>query len=216
MDVLAPGIGAPSGPIPPEVRSDMGRLTRWGQIFWRPSWCKGVIAGLALLLCWLPLTSAHTGPPAPLLVKHTMGPYVVSVWADPEVGTGTFFIGLEPSPGGAIASDITVQVGVQPVSGRLAEVHYPAWPQEVRGRVQYRADVPFDAQELWRVRIMVHSALGSGEATMHVETTPPGLGRWDVLLYFLPFLAVGILWLQVLYRRKRHRLWRHRETQALP
>lgn len=206
MSVLAPGIEAPSGSILPEAGAVMVSLTRWGQRCWRSSWCKGFGLGLALLLCWVPLTRAHTGPPVPLLVKHLVGPYVVSVWADPEVGTGTLLIGLEPSPGGALASDITVQVGVQPVSGRLAEARYPARRQEARGRVQYRADIPFDAQELWRVRIIVHSALGSGEATVHVEATPPGLGHWDVLLYLLPFLAVGCLWLQVLYRRKRHRL----------
>jgi hypothetical protein len=116
-----------------------------------------------------------------------------------------------------MASDITVQVGVQPASGRLPEVRYPAWRQEVRGQVLYRAEVPFDAQELWRVRIIVDSALGSGEATVQVETTPPGLGPWDVLLYVWPFLAVGFLGLQVvLYRRKRHSLWQRRTPQPLP
>jgi hypothetical protein len=44
---------------------------------------------------------------------------------------------------------------------------------------------------------------------------PPGLGDWDVLLYVLPCLAIGGLWLQVLYRRKRHRLSRCRTPQVL-
>jgi hypothetical protein len=217
MGVLVPGIGAPSGPIPPEARSVMVGLTRWGQIFCRPSWCKGVVPGLALLLCWLPLASAHTGPPTPILVNHIIGPYLVSVWADPEVGTGTFFIRLEPLPGGKIPSDITVHVGIQPLNNRLAEVLYPSQRQEVSGHVQYQAKVPFDAQELWRVRIIVQSSGGSGETTVDVETAPPGLGYWDVLLYLFPFLAIGFLGLQVvLCRRKRHRLWRRRTTQALP
>jgi hypothetical protein len=173
------------------------------------------MSGLALLLCWLPLARAHTGPPTPLLVDHPIGPYVVSVWADPEVGSGTFFIRLEPPAGSTVASDITVQVGVQPVSSRLAEARYPAWRQEGRGWVQYRAEVPFDAEELWLARIIVHSTLGSWEATGHVEATPPGLGHWDVLLYFSPFLAVGCLWFQVIYRRKRHQRRRRRTTPAL-
>jgi hypothetical protein len=161
------------------------------------------VSGLALLLCWLPLANAHTGPPTPILVDHTIGPYLASVWADPEVGTGTFFIRLEPPAGGSMASDITVQVGLQPVSGRLAEARYPAWRQDGRGRVQYKAEVPLDALELWHVRIIVQSADGSGETTVDVETIPPGLGHWDVPLYLFPFVAVGLLWLQVvLYRRK--------------
>src|SRR4029434_6396462 len=195
-------------------------LTRWGQLFCRPSWLKGIVSSIALLLCWLTLVSAHTGPPTLILVDHMIGPYPVSVWADPEVGTGTFFIRLEPPSGGAIPGDTTVQIGVQPVSGRLAEARYTAWLQEVGGRVQYQAEVPFDAQELWRVRIIVHSSGGSGEATIDVEAIPPGLGQWDVLLYLFPFLAVGFLGLQaVLYGRTRNagkkkavRRWHRSET----
>jgi hypothetical protein len=195
-------------------------LTTGGQLFCRPSWLKGIVSSIALLLCWLLLASAHTGPPTPILVDHMIGPYPVSVWADPEVGTGTFFIRLEPPSGGAIPGDTVVQIGVQPVNGRLAEAHYTARLQEVGGRVQYQAEVPFDAQELWRVRIIVRSSGGSGEATIDVETIPPGLGQWDVLLYLFPFLAVGFLGLQmVLYGCKRNqvkkravRRWHRSET----
>jgi len=180
-------------------------LTRGRQLFCRPSWLKGIVSSITLLLCWLPLASAHTGPPTPILVDHMIGPYPVSVWADPEVGTGTFFIRLEPPSDGAIPGDTTVQIGVQPVSGRLAEARYAARRQEVGGRPQYQIEVPFDAQELWRVRVIVQSSDGSGEAMVDVEATPPGLGHWDVLLYLFPFLTVGFLWLQVvLYRRRRN------------
>ena len=133
-----------------------------------------------------------------------IGPYAVSVWADPEVGTGTFFIRLEPPSGGAIPDDTTVQIGVQPASGQRPEARYAARRQEVSGHVQYLAEVPLDAQELWRTRLIVHSTGGSGEATFDIEAIPPGLGRWDVLLYLFPFLAVGFLGLQMVrYRRQR-------------
>jgi hypothetical protein len=134
-----------------------------------------------------------------------IGPYVASVWADPEVGTGRFFIRLEPPPGGEIASDTTVYVGLRPLNNRLAEVRYATQRQELQEHIQYQVEVPFETQERWRARIIVQSAGGSGEATVDVETTLPGLGHWDVLLYFFPFLAVGLLWLPVvLYRRKRN------------
>ena len=181
----------------------MVRLARGGQLCCRPSWRKGIVSSIALLLCGLTLASAHTGPPTLILADHMIGPYAVSVWADPEVGTGTFFIRLELPSGRAIPGDTTVQIAVQPVSGRLVEARYAARRQEVGGRVQYQAEVPLDAQELWRARIIVHSSGGSGEATIDVEAIPPGLGQWDVLLYLFPFLAVGFLGLQmVLYRRK--------------
>jgi hypothetical protein len=205
MGVLALGIGERLRPIPSEARSLSAGLTRWGQLCGRSSWLKGVGPGIALLLCWVPLASAHIGPPVPLLVDHLIGPYLTSVWGDPEVGTGTFFIRLEPPPGGKISSDVTVHVGIQPLSGRLSEARYPARRQQVRRYVQYQAEVPFDAQERWRGRIIVQSSGGGGEATVDVETILPGLGQWDVLLYLFPFLAVGLLGLQVvLYRRNRY------------
>ena len=187
-------------------------LMRWSRIFSTLSWHRGVGSGIAFLLCWLAFASAHTGPPEPVLVDQLIGPYPVSVWADLEVGTGRFFIRLESPADGKRSSDITVQVGVQPVSGRLAEARYQA-QRQVRGRqVQYQAEVPIDAQELWRVRIIVQGADGSGEATLDMMAVPPGLGRWDMLIYVFPFLAVGCLWLQVvLYRRKHQREVRGRQ-----
>lgn len=205
MGVLAPGIGEHLKPIRSDAGSVMAGLARWNRRFRRSSELKGVGLGLALLLGWLPLASAHTGPPAPLLVDHLIGPYLTSVWGDPEVGMGTFFVRLEPPPGGNIASDVTVQVGIQPLSGRLAEARYPARRQQVRRYVQYQADVPFDAQERWRVRIIVQDSGGSAEATVDVETIPPGLGQWDVLLYLFPFLAVGFLGLQVFLSRRNRK-----------
>jgi hypothetical protein len=182
----------------------MPGMTRWDQLFCGSSWLKGVVPAIALLLCWLPLAGAHTGPPAPIMVDRMIGPYSVSVWGHPDVGMGTFFIRLEPTPGGNISSDVTVHVGIQPLSRRLAEARYPAERQQGRRYVQYQAEVPFDAQERWRVRIIVQSSGGSGEATVDVETILPGLGQWDVLLYLFPFLAVGLLGLQMVLYRRNH------------
>ena len=52
----------------------------------------------------------------------------------------------------------------------------------------------FDAQELWRVRVRLESAQGNAETVATVEATPPGYGRWDLLVYLIPFLAIGALW----------------------
>jgi hypothetical protein len=180
----------------------MAGLTRRGRLFRGSPWPKGGVLAIALLLGWLPLASADHGPPTPLLVDRLIGPYLVSVWGRPDVGTGMFFIRLEPPPGSKISSDVTVHVGVQPLSGRLAEARYRAQRQHVSRYVQYEAEVPFDAQELWRVRITVEGSGGSGEATVDVETVPPGLGQWDVLIYLFPFLAVGLLGLQVILSRR--------------
>jgi hypothetical protein len=119
-----------------------------------------------------------------------------SVWADPDVGVGTFFIILEPPQGGTLPEAVTIEIGVRPISGRLAETRHKAEREGLRGRTQFKAEIPFDAQERWLTRIFLKSSKGDGEATVEVEVTPPGYGRWDLLLYLFPFLAVGLLWLK--------------------
>jgi hypothetical protein len=157
---------------------------------------------LIIVLCLAKIASAHEGPPFPLFVDQKADRYVVSVWTDPDVGTALFFVILtapEPPP------DLRIQIGVQPVSGRLPEAFYPAERENVQGRIQYRAQVNFDAQELWRVRVRLESAQGNGETVATVEATPPGYGRWDLLVYLLPFLGVGLLWAIAILRRIKHR-----------
>lgn len=162
-----------------------------------------LLAALALLLACHARAAAHEGPPYPILVDKSLGPSVASVWGDPDVGTGTFFIILEPAPGATLPDDIKIEVAVQPVGGRLAEAVHAAEREGVRGRVQYKAEVPFDAEGPWRVRVLLQSPRGGGELAADVDVTPPGLGRWDLLIYLFPFLLIGALWLRAVTRRGR-------------
>jgi len=157
------------------------------------------------MLVFAKSSSAHEGPPFPLFVDQKVDPYVVSVWTDPDVGTAQFFVIVNPQQNGRLPPDLRVEVGVQPVSGRVPEVFYSAARQNLQGQTQYRADVHFDAQELWRVRVRLESAGGNAETVATVEATPPGYGRWDLLLYLFPFLAVGLLWAIALIRKMKQR-----------
>ena len=148
---------------------------------------------------------AHEGPPYPIIVDKPIGPCVVSVWADPDVGIGTFFIILESPGDGPIPEGVKVEIAVQPVSGRLPEVRHPAIREALRGRVQFKVEVPFGAKELWRVRVRLQSDRGGGEATTEVEVTPPGLGSWDLLLYLFPFILIGLLWLKGFLRERNRK-----------
>jgi len=152
------------------------------------------------LLTGVRQASAHEGPPYPILVDKMIGPCLVSVWADPDVGVGTFFIILDPPRGGTLPEDVAVEIGVRPVNGRLPEALYRAGRESLRGQTQFKAEIPFDAQERWLTRILLKSSQVGGEATVEVEVTPPGYGRWDLLLYLFPFLAVGFLWLKAFLR----------------
>jgi hypothetical protein len=155
------------------------------------------------MLLILPVISlGHAGPPFPLLMDQSHGPYSFSLWTDPDVGTGTFFVIVNSTTGRPIPQDLQIQLGVQPASGRLFEAFYSAVREEVSGQVQYKALVQFDAQELWRVRVRWQSTEGKGEFTTTVEATPPGYGRWEMLLYLMPFIAVGVLWLLAVVNKR--------------
>jgi len=142
-----------------------------------------------------PAALAHNGPPFPIITDKRVGPCVIALWTHPDVGTGSFWVMIDPPPGGTVPSDLKVQIAVQPVTGRLPEQTYDTQRDNQRGQIQFsNTAVEFDRQELWRVRVLLASSAGNGEATAQVEVTPPGLGRWDLLLYTLPFLLVAAMW----------------------
>jgi hypothetical protein len=167
---------------------------------------KVLVGLLFVLLLTLPTpASAHNGPPFPIIENKKIGPCIVALWTHPDVGTGAFYVFVEPAPGGSVPDDLKIKIGVQPATGRLAETFYEAQRVKSRGQVQYNAQADFDRQELWRVRLVLQSSQGGGEATAQVEVTPPGFGRWDLLLYLLPFLLVAFLWFRGISRAKRRR-----------
>jgi hypothetical protein len=163
---------------------------------------RNYFVALVIIFGMVRIASAHEGPPYAIVVDQKADRYVVSVWSDPDVGEALFFVILNaPEP----PADLRVQIGVQPVSGRLPEAFYAAERENVQGQIQYRTQVHFDAQELWRVRVRLESAQGNAETFATVEATPPGYGRWDLLLYLLPFLAIGVLWAVAMLRRIKRR-----------
>ena len=59
------------------------------------SW--GRAAALAILCLLLARRArAHVGPPFPIIENQQSGPYVISVWAHPDLGSGAFWVFLEP------------------------------------------------------------------------------------------------------------------------
>ena len=168
------------------------------------AWRKRVAVIVVLLIAGAPL-GAHNGPPFPIISDKRVGPVIVSLWTHPDVGTGLFYVMVDPAPGGAIPQDLKIEIGVRPVTHRLPEVIYATQLENLRGQVQYRTEAQFDAQELWHVRLILTSSQGGGEASADVEVTPPGLGRWDLLFFSLPFLGVGFLWFHVIMRKRKYR-----------
>lgn len=164
---------------------------------------SALLLGLALLLSPRPVL-AHEGPPFPIIVDERVGPYVVSVWTDPDIGIATFFVVLEPAHGDELPPGTVVRIGVQPVSGRLPEKVYDAEPQPVRYGERHHAEVEFDRGEMWRVRVRLDGPGGDSELFTEVEATPDGtIGPIGLVIYALPFVAIGFIWLKAVLRRRQ-------------
>ena len=100
---------------------------------------------------------------------------------------------LIPMPGTSVPGDLKIDLGIQPNTNRLPEVIYPMQRDNGRGEVQYNAQVEFDKQDFFKVRVHVQSSAGSGDVLSQVEATPQGFGRWDLLFYLLPFLFIAAM-----------------------
>lgn len=164
------------------------------------------LAAAAAVLLAAPPAGAHEGPPYPILVDREIAGVKLSVWADPDVGTGTFHLYVEPLDGGPeLPERCEVRVLAMPVTGRLPERGYQAEPSRRSDRRHhYVAEVDFDSAEDWRTRFVLRSDLGRGEASTVVEVTPPGQGPLlDFVLYLFPFVAVGFLAVRALLKGRR-------------
>jgi tetratricopeptide (TPR) repeat protein len=149
------------------------------------------------------LAHAHNGPPFPIIVDQRVGPCIVSLWTHPDIGLGTFFVMVEAPPGATIPGDLKIDLGIQPVSGRLPEVIYPTRRENLRGQVEFKTEVNFDRQDFFRARLILSSSQGGSESSASVEATPAGFGRLDLLLYLLPFAGVGFLWFKAVSTRRK-------------
>ncbi|TBR20754.1 hypothetical protein EPO15_12205 [bacterium] len=155
---------------------------------------------LALSVFLAASAAAHEGPPYAIFVDRALGPYTVSLWGDPDVGTGTFFVLFDGPPQG---DGTEVRLEVWPVSARLAPASAPAVREPLRSGQRFVSRPVFDAEERWNVRVVLSGPRGMGEATEAVDVTPPDLGKSGLWFFALPFLGVGALWAKALLTRRR-------------
>lgn len=160
------------------------------------------IKSLCVLLCLLPLVPAastpalaHGGAPLIVVAGERVGPYTVTMWADPDVGEGTFTIDATVD-GGPLPAGTSAVIWVEPADGHLGVHQYPAEPEMTPDGERLVATVPFDAEGEWSVRLVLDGPAGSGETTLSVRVTPQGTtSPLLAVLCLVPFVIVGALWL---------------------
>ena len=157
--------------------------------------------GAALLAALAAPAAAHDGPPFPVLVDEDWAGHVVSVWADPDVGVGTFYVYVEPEP----AAGVTLDVVVQPADARLEPARHAAVTADERQPYQLLAETEFDRRGDWVATFEFRAGDEVHRRELDVEVTPPGAGRIDLIWFLSPFLIVAFLWGKVLLVRREER-----------
>lgn len=167
---------------------------------------RQILLTVMSFLLFVPNVHAHEGPPFAIIIDEEVGPYLVSVWTDPDIGIGTFFVIFEPISDNHVVDDIeSVKIGVEPVSGRLDEAVYEFELQPSRSGARYWTEVEFDQGEFWKVRISIEGEGFQKDLQSEVEATPDGtIGPIGLLIYALPFVGIGILLFRAIIVRRKY------------
>ena len=154
--------------------------------------------------------AAHAGPPFPIVSDRLAGAYRVSVWTDPDATTdgsagGQFWVLIRMTDGSLLSADTRADVTVRPLdrSGPPRSAH--ATPVEGEVSRQFVV-VLMDHEGRFAVEPTISGP--GGPAAVHAEvdaTYDLRPSRALLVLYVMPFLAVGLLWLKLLRRRREGR-----------
>jgi hypothetical protein len=135
-------------------------------------------------------------------MDQPMGTYLVSALADPDVGTGRFYVLVTLASGEEAPAGTQVMVWVKPQDGHLAEISVRAEREATRYGDRFVAKAPFDSKGAWDVRLMLEGPAGAAQTEFPVNVTPSGLGWLGTVACLIPFAALGALWLRATLRHK--------------
>ena len=142
--------------------------------------------------------------------RQTAGAYRVSVWTDPDAtddrsAGGQFWVVIEPGRAATIPDATRARVAIRALDRDEPFAEAIAAPVEGDVTRQY-AGLVMDHEGPFGVRVVVDGPWGTATLETQVQATydlRPPLPL--LLVYLLPFLAVGSLWTVRLLRRRRAR-----------
>jgi hypothetical protein len=151
---------------------------------------------------------AHAGPPFAILSDQTVGPYVVSIWTDPDTTDdgspgGQFWVRLEPAAReDALPPHTRVTVAIRALGRTGPALTSTASP--VRGDVTNQfAALVMDHEGRFAVHVAVDGPLGAATVDAEVDATYDlRPAPYLLVLYLVPFVLVGLLWGRLLIRRR--------------
>ena len=169
------------------------------------------MTNVTMALCaaaWLgspSLAIAHDGPPYPIVTDRRAGPYVMSVWTDPdttddETPGGQFWVTFASDGANGPGRDVRVTITATPLRGG-PERSVEAAPNSSGSHF---GALVLDHEGRFRIDVRARGAQGNGDVSAEVDATYDlRPAPFVVVLYAVPFVLAGALWVRLLLRRRR-------------
>lgn len=155
------------------------------------------------------VASGHEGPPFPILNDATAGPYRVSIWTDPDVSEdpqaslGRFWVLVHGAADGKAAGDARVTVSVEAAAPPEARASAVA-TRDASEASRYLSVLRLAREGRFTVTATVVGPTGTATVMAPVDATyDTRPARGMMLVFLMPFVLVGGLWVLALRRRRR-------------
>jgi hypothetical protein len=163
-----------------------------------------------VLACASSAIQAHSGPPYPIVSERVAGPYRISIWTDPDATDdgslgGQFWVVIEPVDRSvSLPGETRASVSITPLARQGPAL--TGWTVPVNDVTRQFVALLMDHEGRFGVRVTVEGPLGQGVVEAEAEATydlrPPPI---MLVVYVMPFVLVGFLWVKLLRARRRGR-----------
>lgn len=166
--------------------------------------CSTVVAAMT----WSASLLAHNGPPYPIVSNRVAGNYQVSLWADPDAtddgsADGRFWVAVNTAQrGAALPPDTEVKISIWPAD-RPASVRTAIASPVEHEPSRWFAGFAIDHEGRYGVKAAIEGPLGPAEVEAVLDAAYDQRPQpFTVLLFILPFLLIGFVWVKLILMRR--------------
>ena len=167
----------------------MQTLQRWIILF------RGMFIASLILVSLVPLqpAAAHFGEPYTVLYDQKIGEFTLSMKADPDVGTGTFYSDIE-LPASMNDGEVTIAIQAVADANNTGPSSSSASGQSTSHKASIEQTIEFDQEGYWTLDVTVTAGDTTGQHQFKVLVTPPFPPWITTLICLAPFLVVAAIW----------------------
>ncbi len=156
---------------------------------------RGMFIASLILVSLVPVqpATAHFGEPYTVLYDQKVGDFTLSMKADPDVGTGTFFSDLE-LPSSMADGEVTIAIQAVADANTTKPSTSSASSQSSNHKASIEQPIEFDQEGYWTLDVTVTAGDRTGQHQFKVLVTPPFPPWITTLICLAPFLVVAAIW----------------------